>query len=488
MINHFPYKTPRDVQAQAAEALDKNWSKYDVFVLLMPTGSGKTAMAKTIAEYTKANNLKTVVGVPNNILRSQYIKEFPEFRTVKAIDEYTVPDMGVGFQHIGQVLKAKRAKGKTKATNARRRAAYACISQYGNPYQEDLLAVKTMEYLTVANFYSIMAHKLYNCADVMVFDEGHNVLPTLQDLHVKKLPQAEYGFPHTINNQEDLIEFTDANRTVDDKKIQKLVEVMEDHSNNWSMNVEYGDHLSKEIHLKPISVKGEAPLIWGGKKRKKQKLIFMSATISEEEIKRLPIDKEVCFIDLSSPIPVERRPIIPANRASMSRDMIEESLPELVRYIKQLADHHSNEKGFIHAPYGLADILKDYIDDDRFVFHTKQSKNDELNRFMNSNEPLILVGSGMYEGIDLKYDMSRWQLITKIPYPSLADSRNRLILKNDPDYYSWLAARDLLQACGRVSRSEDDYGVTYVFDNRFESWYNSVEPLLGSWFKEAVVR
>ena len=89
MISFFPYKTPRDVQAQAAEALDKNWSKYDVFVLLMPTGSGKTAMAKTIAEYTKANNLKTVVGVPNNILRSQYIKEFPEFRTVKAIDEYT---------------------------------------------------------------------------------------------------------------------------------------------------------------------------------------------------------------------------------------------------------------------------------------------------------------------------------------------------------------------------------------------------------------
>lgn len=488
MIEYLPYEKPREVQKDVAEILETNWSKYDVFVILMPTGSGKTAVSEMIAKFTRDNSKKTVVGVPNNILREQYIASSPEFRTIKAISEYKVPHMNVGFDNIGDVLKSKRMKGKTKYANARRKAAYAYISQYGNQYQEDLLAVKTMECLTVANYYSIMAHKLYNCADTMIFDEGHNILPTLQDLHIKKLSQADYGFPATINNQEDLIEWTDNNRSNPDPKVQKFVEVMDDLSDNWSMSVEYDDFLRKEIHLKPISTKGEAPLLWGGKKSRKQKLVFMSATISNEEISRLPIDKEVCFIDMQSPIPVANRPIQPMRVASMNRDMLEESIPKLCEFINKVANHHAEEKGFIHAPYGLADTLREQLKDNpRFVFHNKDSKKEELNRFLSSNEPLILIGSGMYEGIDLKYDLARWQIISKIPYPSLADSRNRLILKNDPTYYSWLAARDLLQACGRVSRSENDYGVTYIFDDRFDSWYSSVEPMLGSWFKEAII-
>ena len=213
----------------------------------------------------------------------------------------------------------------------------------------------------------------------------------------------------------------------------------------------------------------------------------MSATIEEEDVRRLNLSGDICFLDFDSPIPSSNRPIIPLNCVDMGYSKIDNNLNKAVEEILKIANDNKDSKGFVHATYDLAKKLEELIDDPRFVFMTKDNKRSRFDEFVKSDKPLVFVGSGMAEGIDLKYDKARWQVITKVPFPSLADARNRAILKNDPDYYQWMAAKDLLQMSGRVCRAEDDFGSTFILDTNYNMWYNKSYKLIPKWFKDGVI-
>ena len=246
----------------------------------------------------------------------------------------------------------------------------------------------------------------------------------------------------------------------------------------------YHGELKPCIKIKPLTVADKAPFFWPDRVKR---IVLMSATISPKDIEMMGLgDRVVRYIDTPSPIPAERRSIIPLNICSMAYRNQDANMELVVKELKKLADKHAGESGMIHAPYSLAKKLRIALkDDDRFIFHTRLNKNEKLEEFKKA-EGKILVGSGFYEGIDLKYELARWQVVLKIPFPNLQDSSNRWISRNDPEYYAWLTARELLQASGRVCRAEDDYGITYVFDNCWKMWYDKCEHLLPLWFREAI--
>ena len=92
----------------------------------------------------------------------------------------------------------------------------------------------------------------------------------------------------------------------------------------------------------------------------------------------------------------------------------------------------------------------------------------------------------MYEGIDLPYDAGRWQILAKVPYPSLADPAIKYMASIDEEYYAWETIKTVLQACGRICRTPEDYGVTYIFDKSFERLYNQNNELWPLWFQNSV--
>jgi len=484
MISFFPYDKPRKCQSDALGALASDWNSYDIFVLRIPVGGGKSAIAYSIAEYLKSVGQSALISVPNNILRTQYLNEFKDMNSVKGAEDYRLSDYGYPtdlLKNIKDVISAVKLKGNSKHTKAKRGLAYKFLNDIGNVYVNDLRAVKNKDSVSVVNNYSNMAHKLYKNHDCVIFDEAHQILPTLQDLSVKKLTAKEYGFPKNLKSIDQLYEFMDANRDSEDPKIVKLVAAIDDP--NWSVSIEADGLFEKALYLKPISVKDEPTLVWNNS----NKLVFMSATIGEADINRLNLGGRIRFLDFRSPIPAVNRPIIPMNIADMSRASINESLDSIVDTIKSLCDNYANDKGFIHVSYELALTLKPYLTDSRFVFMDKETKKEKFENFLTSDEPLVFVGSGMSEGIDLKYDKARFQIIPKIPYPSLADSRNKLILTNDPEYYSWQTAKELIQMTGRVCRAEDDKGTTYVLDKQWNRWYTGCMSMLPMFFKEGVV-
>src|SRR5215472_15364367 len=75
--------------------------------------------------------------------------------------------------------------------------------------------------------------------------------------------------------------------------------------------------------------------------------------------------------------------------------------------------------------------------------------------------------NALHLGLDLKDDLSRFQVITKVPYPSLGDKWIDGKRKKNGQWYNWQTGLRLVQGYGRSIRSKEDYAQTYVLDSLF---------------------
>jgi Rad3-related DNA helicase len=73
-LTKFPYQEIRSGQSEVLKKLSDNWNKYRFFVLELPTGFGKSAVAKTICSSFKNAFLVTAT----KQLQDQYIADFPD--------------------------------------------------------------------------------------------------------------------------------------------------------------------------------------------------------------------------------------------------------------------------------------------------------------------------------------------------------------------------------------------------------------------------
>jgi len=479
-MKHFPFPTMRAGQKTTLEIAQETINDWEVLVVRAPVGSGKSGIAVSIQAGLNEQGWGCNIIVPNNLLRDQYTSEFPFIKTVKGQHEYIVP--------ASSVLHGRRRLPFADMSVKEFRRQYGTWPR-GNQYTKDLGEVRKKTTPTVLNYYAYMAHAKTSKTvykDVLIIDEAHKMLETLKDIHATRIWQHKVKYPDGLRSFGELIDWAERNEHKDHKIATLLEELNRKHPASvieYSMDFYRGEQ-KHCIKIKPLTVADKAPFFWP---ERVKRIILMSATISPKDIEMMGLgDRVVKYVDTPSPIPKEHRAILPLNTCSMAYRSQEANLDKVVHKIKELAASHAGESGMIHAPYSLASKLKTKLhSDDRFLFHTRLDKNEKLEQF-KSSKGKILLGSGFYEGIDLKYELARWQVVLKIPYPNLSDSSNRWISKNDSEYYAWLTARELLQASGRVCRAEDDYGVTYVLDSCWSQWYNTCERLLPLWFRESV--
>ena len=91
----------------------------------------------------------------------------------------------------------------------------------------------------------------------------------------------------------------------------------------------------------------------------------------------------------------------------------------------------------------------------------------------------------MTEGFNMIDDLARWQVIAKVPYPYLGDEQVRAKKDADPDWYIMQTCMTIIQACGRVMRSHEDHGVTYILDTDFKRLYLQNSHFFPKWFTAA---
>ena len=99
----------------------------------------------------------------------------------------------------------------------------------------------------------------------------------------------------------------------------------------------------------------------------------------------------------------------------------------------------------------------------------------------------IIIAPAMHEGLDLKDDLGRFQIICKVPYPSLGDKQVAARMEIDPYFFNCKAAINLVQSYGRIHRHDADWGKTYILDSDFKRFYEKTENILPGWFKEVII-
>jgi hypothetical protein len=452
ILDYFPAgKTPRSDQIDLLLKIQADWNNYDVFVANCPTAFGKTEIAYTIGMWQAG---ETHFLQPQNLLVKQVVDRYTDLCALYRVNLYQcrIPE------------HAKNRKCACKYIAAKQRVQASAMG--------------------VMNYWSYIYNKLYR--PVLILDEAHKVVDMLRDMSEIVLPIKNYPFPDRFNPDEpyDRVgDFLDwCVEYLKDTQDLPMQDVM------FKLIIKGPEHIVvrtvTHITVEPIDMVTLGGIMWPIEVRK---IIMLSATTGQMDVQELDLGrKRVLYLDCPSPIPATSRPLVYSPRFNLSRDCVPHALPLLAAEILKLLDQHP-EKGLIHLPYTLAGKLQLILDHPRVSYHSKVDKAERLRDFRDAppESGAVLVASGLYEGVDLPYDAARWQLIGKVPFPSLGDPAIAAHAAKDPQWYLWSSIKNLLQAYGRIVRAPDDQGITYIYDTSFERVWNQGQKLIPQFVKDA---
>jgi Rad3-related DNA helicase len=253
-----------------------------------------------------------------------------------------------------------------------------------------------------------------------------------------------------------------------ESKIKKFLTIYD--KDNWVFDQKAAEgRKGKRWEFKPIdvSVYAESMLFRLG-----QKVIMMSATILNKDgfCELLGINRDdAAFISMPSPFPVKNRPIFSFPIGKMSAKEIDQTLPKMAEAVSQILQQHKDEKGIIHChTFKIANYLKRTLKNRRILVHDSTNREAILQKHIKSKKPTVLLSPSMTEGVDLAGDVSRFQVICKIPFPYLGDKLIRKKMNKWKWWYPMKTAKTIMQASGRSIRSDSDYAVTYILDANWE--------------------
>ncbi|HEX7023085.1 MAG TPA: helicase C-terminal domain-containing protein, partial [Trueperaceae bacterium] len=274
------------------------------------------------------------------------------------------------------------------------------------------------------------------------------------------------------------------------KGIRLVLDSVDEDAVEWVVERQRGRG-GQSVLFKPVRVASFAePLLFGHAER----VLMLSATILDAPtyLSSLGIDPaEAAFIQVPSEFPPKNRPIHLRPVARLTRHQQARDLPKLVAEIAELFDTHPEDKGLIHAhSYRIAAYIAENLPArhrGRLVVHQDAGERERaLELHKGSPLPTVLLTPSMTEGVDLPGDLSRWQVICKIPYPYLGDPQVARRSALDPAWYDWRTCLTVVQAYGRSVRAADDFADTYILDADFPAFLRRQRGRFPAWFVEAV--
>jgi len=215
-----------------------------------------------------------------------------------------------------------------------------------------------------------------------------------------------------------------------------------------------------------------------------KKVFFLSATIDRDFASLLGLPPlQTLEYNLDSTFPIKHRPIyFPKDIPNINfSTKISKDLPQ-IRLLDSILKAHP-DRGIIHtANYRIFSALQAiYKKNKRFTWVEQgMNKADALKAHM-AQKNSILVSPSMTEGVDLKDDLARWQVIFKVPFPAKTEYVEALESAM-PGLYEATTRNNLVQAYGRPVRSEKDWAHTYVLDGSLKFQLQKID----TYFAQAV--
>lgn len=534
MINidkYFPFDSYRPKQKEVIEFAVKNIQDNKKFIILeCPTGSGKSPIGIAIASM-----------FPNAF----YIT------STKVLQDQLGNDFGINGQngHHVDILKGRNAyRCNWFRDNAERLHQSKKISNViknkwltewrgcdeGRCLTHDDVRCENCLYriaknrclhskIAVMNYYNFIYQTSYtgnfDNRKTLIIDEAHNLENVLLDMVSINIIDSNLptDLPELDNIYEYAIWIVESNiidyyhELIDDavekedfklvRELKNLIEninlfltSLEQDEEQWVFDYELKNGYNK-LEIKPVHIdKFANKLIFS----RADHIILMSATILNVNTicKSLGINKQDAAAKrIHSTFPIKRRPIvyIPSVKVTGGQAKIDVWGEELTNSVSMVLDKHEEHRGIIHTHnFYIAEMLMMSLPihhRNRLIFQKNYRSKDEMLKHHTAIPGSVIIAPAMHEGIDLKDDLSRFQIICKMPFPNFfQDKQLKLRKEEDENYYIWLVALKLVQSTGRSVRHNKDWAITYIIDKSFGWWHQRNKFMLPKWFNESIIK
>lgn len=508
----FPYRAYRPGQREAIDAARAAFHAGKRFVIVeAPTGAGKSGIAVTLARESSDAYIVTA----QKLLQDQYLRDFPDLALMKGRANYPcliAPTHAAAAPClVGRKLPeceecpyfTAKDVAMAAAGTIMNYAYYLAELNYGGGFgNRDLLvldeahnaeaALMSFVQVTISDALltatGVDARLPQVLDDLAWFDFAEDIVPALSrraaelDEEARKLPtgsEASLGFLRSRQWLESTA-----------RRLRHVADSHADGAVDWVIEQTRSAD-GQSVTYKPVRVSAFADeYLFSHAGR----VLLMSATILDAEtyLAALGIDPdEAEVITVASSFPARNRPLRVRPSARLTRAHLDNDLPRLAAALTEIMEEHPTEKGIVHAhSYRIADYLLRNLplaQRARLVTHHDAGGRDAaLARHCGSPDATVLLTPSMTEGIDLVDDLSRWQVICKIPYPYLGDAQVRARTDLDPAWYDWRTCLGVVQAYGRSVRADDDFAVTYLLDADFPAFLRRQRRRLPEWFLEAI--
>ena len=537
LLDNFPSNLQaRDAQKEILDAVQQKLkSGYRKIILSAPTGIGKSAIAMTLVKsyeksfvVTLSKNLQDqYVNDFEMLVPVKGKSNFPCFKTMeqKKIDlqEYDVAmSQGISCEKGECIERTKEGKTQNCKFKPRIQAfEEKTFQEIICPYYEQKYSALLADH-SVWNYHSYFQTVKYNRGiygeylnrNISIFDEAHSIENQIIqfagiEIIKKHIDECEIRIESydlsdiemIIQLVRDIAEFYARKakeireskiyqENPDYNKIRKIdgdferfarvrSELSSDPENFIINKPEYKKGKFKSIVIKPLDVSKYVKEFFITPFQ-----IFMSATINKDSFcQNMGFSSdEIAFVDTPhSPVPLENRRVEFLNTARLSYQDPTVNENRIWLKIDEILSKHKNQKGLIltSSRVRCENIVKNLSLKNKNRVRMCHARNpdektqDDVIKEHANSENGVLISSSLWQGVDLKDDLSRFQIIAKSPYPNYTEKWVESKMERYPLWYSSQTITKILQGIGRSIRSKQDWAVTYVLDS-------AVEPLLNN--------
>lgn len=541
----FPFKTIRPSQIRALEVIEKAVADGIRYIVIeAPTGVGKSGIAEAVAEWAAAG---AGVGMgaeqpgayilsTQKSLTEQYMKDFGAgawcdrgLVEMRGRANFTCIE-GAGDCGTGKLMGCEETEKPIFASLDHPETTECPYKLARRTFMQSPTGVTNFAYFLASTAY---AGDSFPRRTFLIVDECHNAekellgffeveLPTrrARELGIASFPDMEPNdkapvvswltdvFIPTaeakiVEARQEAMKWKDLDKDQSLRFIRKasgLQELVDKMGTflgmaeaDWFVYVDRDlDKVPERLIFKRLSAAAIAePLLF----KKGAFVLLMSATILDTNtfLRNLGIDsRDAAVLRLDSEFPISNRPVLYWGAGDMRHACIEKSLPKVAARVADILDRCPTVKGIIHThSYKIQQAVVTHLHRTkharRVITHSseKGSREAAIARHTSSPEPTVLVSPSMYEGLDLKGDLSRFQIITKVPYPMM-DPYIMARKERDPQWYILQTGLSMIQASGRSVRTVDDWAVTWILDGGFAYFFRQNSYLLSSWWTNSV--
>ena len=538
--DHFPFPEIRTNQGPALDKANKWLQSPEKFMIgECPTGFGKSPYDIAIGSFAKtlpsfgAYTPGAYILTPQKTLAEQYMKDFAEMglAELKGRNNYRCERWS---NELGEDIDCETGADLNETSGMGERCEFCPYRSAKEAFISNPIGTTNFSYYLHETNH---AHQLPD-RNVLILDEGHNTedqILGLTDTCIRqkdcdkygagKLPIFDAGDNAAVLNWLDNILVGAATRygyavdkeikeARDDERVKAIrkkkslerflqrINMFRNSADpgewfvwsDWQVNERTGRTTGTgDLLIKPLTARLFADALLFSKA---QKVLITSATILDFNtfMRNLGIQRDnAVTISVDSEFPIENRPIFYRPVGSMSYKKIDATLPLMAAEIESLLTRYIAKKGIIHTnSYKVNKYICDYLRSTghakRIITHdsTKGSRERAVAEHLASKEATVLISPSMTEGLDLKEDLSRFQILCKVPYPAL-DPYTRARMERDGDWYQWQTCLKLVQATGRSIRSKTDRAHTYVLDADFSKFIQMNNRRLPKYWLDSII-